>query len=191
MPAKRASDARTITTHGTTRTPPRQQQVVLLPPRRTPPSSRCRRDRASAWTTIAPRPHGAASPPPRAARGRARAAAPSSGASPSGFAMPRAGDVGRRAVHRLEEARAAVGEARGRRHAEPAGHRCGEVGEDVAEHVLGDDDVELLRRRRELHRRVVDEHVLDLHVRETPAPARRRRAATCATSRARSPCRPT
>ena len=78
---------------------------------------------------------------------------------------PAPGDVGRRAVDRLEDPRPVVAEARRRRQPEPAGHRGGEVGEDVAEHVLGHDDVELLGRARELHGRVVDEHVLDLDVR--------------------------
>ena len=45
--------------------------------------------------------------------------------------------------------------------------------------------------RRELHRGVVDQHVLERHVRVGRLPARARPAATCATSRARSPCRPT
>ena len=68
-------------------------------------------------------------------------------------------------MDRLEDPRPPVAETRRRRQPEPAGHRGGEVGEDVPEHVLGDDDVELLGGAGELHGGVVDEHVLDLHVR--------------------------
>jgi hypothetical protein len=67
-------------------------------------------------------------------------------------------------VDGLEEAGPAVGEARRGRQADPAGERSGQVAEDVAEHVLGEDDVELVGREDELHRRVVDEHVLELDV---------------------------
>ena len=76
-----------------------------------------------------------------------------------------AGDVGRRAVHRLEDPRSCVGKARGGREAEAARDGGGEVGEDVAEHVLGGDHVEASRGDGKLHRRVVDEHVLDANVR--------------------------
>ena len=41
-------------------------------------------------------------------------------------------------------------------------HR-GLVGEDVAEHVLGQDHVEVAGARDQLHRGVVDQHVLELH----------------------------
>ena len=60
-----------------------------------------------------------------------------------GSALPGAGDVGRRAVHRLEQARAGAGRVEvGRRGpADPAGDRAAEVGEDVAEEVVGDDHV--------------------------------------------------
>jgi hypothetical protein len=58
-----------------------------------------------------------------------------------------AGDVGRRAVHRFEHRgersrRIDVGR---RRQPDPAGDRRGQVGDDVAEEVVGDDDVEALR----------------------------------------------
>src|SRR5439155_7781668 len=43
--------------------------------------------------------------------------------------------------------------------AEAAGHGRGDVREDVAEHVLGDDDVDRLRARDDLHREAVDERV--------------------------------
>ena len=65
----------------------------------------------------------------------------------------------------LEDAGPAVRKARRRGEAEPAGQRGGLVGEDVAEHVLGQQHVELLRIADQLHRRVVDEHVLELDVR--------------------------
>ena len=52
-----------------------------------------------------------------------------------------AGDVGRRAVDRLEDARAAVGERGRGREPDAAADGGGEVGEDVAEEVLGHDHV--------------------------------------------------
>ena len=55
-------------------------------------------------------------------------------------ALPR--DVGRRAVARLVERRPVAQRRRGE-HAERPGEHRGLVGEDVAEHVLGQDDVEL------------------------------------------------
>ncbi len=58
----------------------------------------------------------------------------------------------------------AVAEAGRGRQAEPAGHAGGDVGEDVAEGVLRQKDVELARREHELHAAVVDEHVLQLDV---------------------------
>ena len=68
-------------------------------------------------------------------------------------------------MHRLEQARTGVRQAGRGGEPEPAGDRGGEVGEDVAEHVLGHDHVELLGRARELHGRVVHQHVLDRDVR--------------------------
>ena len=76
-----------------------------------------------------------------------------------------AGDVGRRAVDRLEEARLALGaEARRGQHSQRAGQHRRLVAEDVAEEVLGDDHVEVGRARDELHRRVVDQQVVELDV---------------------------
>jgi hypothetical protein len=78
---------------------------------------------------------------------------------------PLAGDVGRRAVDGLEHARAAgLAERRAREQADRAGEHRRLVAEDVPEHVLGKDHLEVTRRRDELHRRVVDEHVLELDV---------------------------
>ena len=67
-------------------------------------------------------------------------------------------------MHRLEDPRPAVAEARGGGQAEPAGDAGGDVGEDVAEGVLRQEDVELAGREHELHAAVVDEHVLELDV---------------------------
>ncbi len=61
----------------------------------------------------------------------------------------------------LEDSGAALPQARRRQHAERAGEHRGFVGEDVAEHVLGDDHVEAARAGDELHRGVVDEHVVE------------------------------
>ena len=56
---------------------------------------------------------------------------------------------------------------RGRRqHAERAGEHRGDVGEHVAEQIVGDDHVELLRIAHELHAAGVGQHVLELHVLE-------------------------
>ena len=77
-----------------------------------------------------------------------------------------AGDVGRRAVDRLEDARAAVAERGGRREPDAARDRGGEVGEDVAEEVLGDDHVVRGRLLDQLHRHRVDELVVEPHVGE-------------------------
>jgi hypothetical protein len=57
-------------------------------------------------------------------------------------------DVRRRAVHRLEQRRElALGVQVGRRcQADRAGTRWPQVGEDVAEQVRRDDDIEALRR---------------------------------------------
>ena len=79
---------------------------------------------------------------------------------------PLARDVGRRAVHGLEQRRAVAAQRGGREHAERAGEHRRLVGEDVAEHVLGDDHLEVARRGDQLHRARVDEDVLELDVRE-------------------------
>ena len=96
-----------------------------------------------------------------------------------GLALPCAGDVGRRAVHRLVE-RLAAGRSSGRRpergrgqHPERAGQHRGDVGEHVAEEVVGDDDVELLRGADELHAAGVGEHVGELDVGEAGGVGRR------------------
>ena len=49
-----------------------------------------------------------------------------------------------------------------RQQADRAGDHRGLVGEDVAEHVLGEEHVEVGGARDQLHRGVVDEHVLEL-----------------------------
>ena len=79
-----------------------------------------------------------------------------------------AGDVGRRAVHRLEHARVGPGNVEIAAGGQPdaAGDRRAEVGEDVAEKVVGDDDVEALRGGDEVHRRRVDVAVVDADLRK-------------------------
>ena len=84
----------------------------------------------------------------------------------------------------------AVAEAGGGQHPERARDHRGLVGEDVAEHVLGDDHVELGRIGDELHRRVVDEQVVERDVRVFAGEAARRPRARAARSRGRWPCRP-
>ena len=68
-------------------------------------------------------------------------------------------------MHRLEDAGTPVAEARRSREPEAAAHAGRDVGEDVAEGVLGQDHVEPLRVLDELQARGVDEHVLELDVR--------------------------
>ena len=74
-----------------------------------------------------------------------------------------------------------------RQHAQRAGEHRRLVAEDVAEHVLGQDHVELRGSRHQLHRGVVDQHVLERDV-ARPRPCGRRPCATAATSPGRSPC---
>ena len=67
-------------------------------------------------------------------------------------------------MHRLVEA-AAVSHARGRQEAERAGQHRGFVAEDVAEHVAGEDHVELARVADDLHRRAIHVHVVEADLR--------------------------
>ena len=60
----------------------------------------------------------------------------------------------------------ALAQAGAGQHPERAGDDRRLVAEDVAEHVLGEDHVEVARRGDELHRGRVDERVLELDVRE-------------------------
>ena len=114
---------------------------------------------------------------------------------PSGLARSWPGDVGRGAVDRLVQAVPAVrglagADRRRREHPQRAADDRRLVGQDVAEQVLGDEDVEGGRRLRQQHRRGVDQPVLQRHVREVRRGPPRSPCATAATSRARSPCRP-
>ena len=72
------------------------------------------------------------------------------------------GDVGRRAVHRLEQRRhvAARAEVGARRHAHAALQGGAEVGQDVAEEVGGDDHVEAVGAQHHARRERVHEHAL-------------------------------
>ena len=78
-----------------------------------------------------------------------------------------AGDVGGGAVHRLEHARegAVRVDVAGCREADAAADRRGEIGEDVAEQVVGDDDVEPAGVRHHEDRRGVHVQVVDGDVR--------------------------
>ena len=79
-----------------------------------------------------------------------------------------AGDVEGRAVDRLEHRReAALGiDIGGRRDAEAAGQRAGEIGQDVGVQVRRDDRVEALRLQHHAHRHGVDQHLVPGDVRE-------------------------
>ena len=74
-----------------------------------------------------------------------------------------AGDVGGGAVDGLVEIDCAADGGRGQ-HAERAGDDAGLVGEDVAEEVFGEHDVEVARDVHEVHRHGVDELVLERDV---------------------------
>ncbi len=67
-------------------------------------------------------------------------------------------------MDRLEDPRARLAEGRRRREADSAGGDRRDVGEDVAERVLGEQDVEAAGIADELHRRIVDEHVVERDV---------------------------
>ena len=74
-------------------------------------------------------------------------------------------------MDRLEQSGcvAARGEVRARRHPEAALERRREVGEDVAEQVRGDDDVDRARIANDPRRERVDEDVFDADLRERRA----------------------
>src|SRR5207248_11299901 len=77
-----------------------------------------------------------------------------------------AGDVRRGAVNRLEEAASGLWvDVSGRRDAHPADQLRGEVAEDVAEQVAGDDDVELAWVPDQLHGGRIDEEMAGLDFR--------------------------
>mmetsp|Transcript_59266 Transcript_59266/g.135933 ORF Transcript_59266/g.135933 Transcript_59266/m.135933 type:complete len:388 (-) Transcript_59266:89-1252(-) len=75
-----------------------------------------------------------------------------------------AGDVGRRASRRLVQVDTRA-DGRGGHQAERTRQHGGGVRQDVAEHVLGANDVEGRRRLDELHRRIVDVHEVERHLR--------------------------
>ena len=81
--------------------------------------------------------------------------------------MPLPGDVGRRAVHRLEHRRALLRrvQVRRRRDADRPGDRGSKVGEDVAEQVRPHHHVEPLRLQHELGGQRVDVFAVEAHVR--------------------------
>src|SRR6266540_5088834 len=83
----------------------------------------------------------------------------------SGVRDPLAGEIGRRSMDRLEHSRPVVAEAGRGGETEPArGSGC-DVGEDVAERVLRQEDVEARWILGEPEAGGVDEHVLELDVR--------------------------
>src|SRR3989475_12207524 len=76
-----------------------------------------------------------------------------------------AGDVGRGPMHGLEQAPFRLGvDVAGGCDAHPADQLRGQVGQDVAEEVAGDDDVELRRVAHQLHRGRVHIEVTGLDV---------------------------
>ncbi len=81
--------------------------------------------------------------------------------------MPRPAMSGRGAVDGLEQSAACLGAQRGGRQ-QPQGARQHRrlVGENVAEHVFGDDHVEIARPPQQVHRGRIHQHVLEAHVRK-------------------------
>ena len=76
-----------------------------------------------------------------------------------GHALP--GDIRRRAVHGLED-RAVDADVRARREPESADESGDLIGENVAEQIRRDDDVESLGMQHEVHRHRVDDALLEL-----------------------------
>ena len=105
-----------------------------------------------------------------------------------GHVLP--GDIRRRPVHRLEQPRA-LAKTGGRKQTERSDDRASLVRQDVAEEVLGEDDVEGRRSKRNLHRAGVHIHVIERDVRIIARRPRSRPAARAVTFPARSPCPPT
>ncbi len=70
-------------------------------------------------------------------------------------------DVGRRAVDRLKEAALPVTQRGRRQDAEGTGEHRGFVAQDVAEHVLGEQHVEIAWAADQVHRGGIDQHVLE------------------------------
>ena len=68
-------------------------------------------------------------------------------------------------MDRLVQAPGAIAKAGGRDHANRAGDHGGLVRQDIAEHILGDDYIELGGVLHDLHRAVVHEHLAVLHIR--------------------------
>ena len=77
-----------------------------------------------------------------------------------GVRLARAGDVGSRPVHGLEQARPFLPQACRWEHPQRAGQHRRLVAEDVPEQVLGDDHVEVGGARDKLHRGVVDQQMV-------------------------------
>ena len=108
--------------------------VVALPPRSA-------RAQAVGQRTIDGRFYRRRLAPPATIRGGA--SSPPTGTSPADWPSPVPAMSGRRAVHRLEQPGPSAPERRARQHADRAGQHRRLVAEDVAEHVLGEDHVEV------------------------------------------------
>jgi hypothetical protein len=76
------------------------------------------------------------------------------------------GDVGGGAVRGLRHGDGAFADAKAGRHAQPPDEAGGFVGQDVAEHVGGDDDVEALRIADQARRHRIDDDLVDGDVRK-------------------------
>ena len=90
---------------------------------------------------------------------------------PAGFAMPCPAICGAEPCTGSKRPGTGVAERCGAREPEAAGDGRRDVGEDVAERVLGQDDVDRLRRVHDRHRERVDERVVERHVRVLGRPS--------------------
>ena len=89
-----------------------------------------------------------------------RAASPRTRIIAIGLARPRPAMSGAEPCEAWAMARV-VGAVQRRRDAQRPGELAGQVGQDVAEHVLGDEDVEVARPTHQVHRHRVDVEVVD------------------------------
>jgi len=71
-------------------------------------------------------------------------------------------------MDRLVQPKGAVAERRRGQHTQGAGQRCRLVAEDIAEHVIGQDDIERGRAAHEVHGTGVDEDIFQFDIGVSP-----------------------
>ena len=112
---------------------------------------------------------------PRAVQGSGETAGRGSGSNPAGWRCPcrRCPAHCRVPARRPALPKRSSAQRRRGQHAQRAGGGGRAVGQDVAENVAGDHDVELRRRSNQLHGGVIDVEMAQLHIREFPIVQRR------------------